>query len=166
MDLNDVERLMKLMKEHDLVEIELEDPEQGSRIRMKKASPETNHHPVLTPTLAIPAGAIEMPRVAVEAPATAAAAPPPTEEEEDRSNLVEVPSPMVGSFYRAPSPDADAFVEVGDRIEEESVVCIIEAMKVMNEIKAEVAGELVEILVQNGEAVEFGQPIFLLRTDT
>jgi acetyl-CoA carboxylase biotin carboxyl carrier protein len=169
MDLNDVERLMQLMKEHDLVEIELEDPEQGSRIRLKKATPEMNHHPVLTPTLAVPAGApAELASVATHgaAPATAPADAPPPAEEDDRSNLIEVPSPMVGSFYRAPSPDADNFVEVGDRIDADSVVCIIEAMKVMNEIKAEVSGELVEILVENGEAVEFGQPLFLLRTDS
>jgi len=168
MDLNDVERLMRLMKEHDLVEIELEDPEQGSRIRLKKATPETHHHPVLTPTLAVPAAA-PVGLAAVAAPAAAPAASAPAEdpaEEDDRSNLLEVPSPMVGSFYRSPSPDADSFVEVGDRIDEESVVCIIEAMKVMNEIKAEVSGELVEILVENGEAVEFGQPLFLLRTDS
>ncbi|MEN8150390.1 MAG: acetyl-CoA carboxylase biotin carboxyl carrier protein [Planctomycetota bacterium] len=165
MDLNEVERLMQLMKEHDLVEIELEDPEQGSRIRMKKACPpEVNHHPVLAPTLAVPAVAPAPAPGAVAVPAPAAEAP--AAEEEDRSNLIEVPSPMVGSFYRASSPDTDPFVEVGDRIDEESVVCIIEAMKVMNEIKAEVSGEVVEILVQNGEAVEFGQPLFLLRTDS
>ena len=70
---------------------------------------------------------------------------------------------MVGTFYRSPSPDAAPFAEVGDRITKESVVCIIEAMKVMNEIKAELDGEILEILVQNGEPVEFGQPLFLVR---
>ena len=76
----------------------------------------------------------------------------------------EILSPMVGTFYRAPSPDTSPFVEVGDRIGRESVVCIVEAMKVMNEIKAEVEGEILEILVQNGEPVEFGQPLFLVRS--
>ena len=169
MDLNDVERLMRLMKENDLVEIELEDPEQGSRIRLKRATPQMNQHPVLSPTFAVPAAApVDLMSYAPPAPATAVApgAAGAEAESDDRSNLLEVPSPMVGSFYRSPSPDADSFVEVGDRIDEESVVCIIEAMKVMNEIKAKVSGELVEILVENGEAVEFGQPLFLLRTDS
>jgi acetyl-CoA carboxylase biotin carboxyl carrier protein len=169
MELKDVERLMQLMKEHDLVEVELEGPEEGSRIRLKKATPQVNSHPVLTPTLAVPApmtAPVEMvPGAAPAAPAAAPPTDPAYAEPEQPSNVLEVPSPMVGSFYRAASPDADPFVDVGDRIDEESVVCIIEAMKVMNEIKAEVSGEVVEILVQNGEAVEFGQPLFLIRTD-
>jgi acetyl-CoA carboxylase biotin carboxyl carrier protein len=69
---------------------------------------------------------------------------------------------MVGTFYRSPSPDAAPYVEVGDRITKDTVVCIVEAMKVMNEIKAEVAGDILEILVQNGEPVEYGQPLFLV----
>jgi acetyl-CoA carboxylase biotin carboxyl carrier protein len=73
-------------------------------------------------------------------------------------------SPMVGTFYRAPSPDSSNFVEEGAHITEDSVLCIIEAMKVMNEIKAECAGELVKILVANGEAVEYGEPLFHVRT--
>ncbi|MHC4472661.1 MAG: acetyl-CoA carboxylase biotin carboxyl carrier protein [Planctomycetota bacterium] len=158
MDLKEVERVLELMKQHDLVEVELEDPEKGTRIRLRKAGAETNSHPVVTPTIAIPATAAEIAPVANPTPVAEAG------QEEDRANLMEVPSPMVGTFYRAPSPDADPFVEVGDTIDLESVVCIIEAMKVMNEIKAEVAGEVVEILVQNGEAVEFGQPLFLIRT--
>jgi len=74
--------------------------------------------------------------------------------------LVEIKSPIVGTFYSAPSPDSEPFVEVGSKIEENSVVCIVEAMKVMNEIKAEVSGTIVEILVKNGEAVEYGQVLF------
>ena len=159
MDLKEVERVLELMKDHDLVEVELEDTEKGTRIRLKKAGPVANSHPVLTPALALPAISPDVVQVANFAPA-AVEAPADI----DRANLEEVPSPMVGTFYRAPSPDADPFVEVGDKIEAETVICIIEAMKVMNEIKAEVAGEAVEILVQNGEAVEFGQPLFLIRT--
>ncbi|MEM7264308.1 MAG: acetyl-CoA carboxylase biotin carboxyl carrier protein, partial [Planctomycetota bacterium] len=74
-----------------------------------------------------------------------------------------VTSPMVGTFYRSPNPDADAFVDIGDRVEEGQVICIIEAMKVMNEVKAEVSGTLEAILVENGESVEFGQPLFRIR---
>src|SRR5207247_9643674 len=76
---------------------------------------------------------------------------------------IEIPSPMVGTFYRSPSPDAAPYVEVGDRIGKDTPVCSVEAMKAMNEIKAEVEGEILEILVQNGEPVEFGQPLFLVR---
>ena len=74
-------------------------------------------------------------------------------------------SPMVGTFYRAASPEAEAFVRIGMRVGPESVLCIIEAMKVMNEIRSEVAGEILQILVENGEPVEFGQPLFLVKTD-
>jgi acetyl-CoA carboxylase biotin carboxyl carrier protein len=70
---------------------------------------------------------------------------------------------MVGTFYRTPSPDSDPFIRVGDRVEEGTVVCILEAMKVMNEIQAETSGEIAEVLVENGDPVEFGQPLFLLR---
>jgi acetyl-CoA carboxylase biotin carboxyl carrier protein len=77
--------------------------------------------------------------------------------------VVAIESPMVGTFYRSPSPDSEPFSEVGTRVDEESVVCIIEAMKVMNEIKAELRGEIVELLVENGDPVEYGQPLFLVK---
>jgi acetyl-CoA carboxylase biotin carboxyl carrier protein len=163
MDLNEIEKRLELMREHELVEVEFENPEAGTRLKLKKASPPALSHPVLTPTLALPA---QMGSPYLAAPAAPGAVPPPVDEEPDeRANLTEVPSPMVGTFYRAASPDSDSFAEVGAVITDETVVCIIEAMKVMNEIKAEVAGEIVEILVQNGEAVEFGQPLFLVRTE-
>jgi acetyl-CoA carboxylase biotin carboxyl carrier protein len=79
-------------------------------------------------------------------------------------NLTELTSPMVGTFYRAPSPESPPYVTEGDRVSKDAVLCIVEAMKVMNEIKAEHSGEIVEILVENGEAVEFGQPLILIRT--
>jgi len=168
MDLEEVKRLMELMKEHDLVEVEIENPEQGDRIRLRKADARANSqpNPVLNPMIAVPTS--PAPPAAgggAPAPAPVYAEGEPAAQEKERANLVEVPSPMVGTFYRASSPDSDPFVEVGSTIEEDTVVCIIEAMKVMNEVKADVAGEVVEILVQNGEAVEFGQPLFLIRTD-
>ena len=82
----------------------------------------------------------------------------------DPAEVHEIKSPMVGTFYRSPSPDSEPFVAEGQRIAAETVVCIIEAMKVMNEIRAECRGEVVEILVENGEPVEFGQPLFLVKT--
>ncbi len=152
MNLDDVERLLKLMDRHELVEVEIEDPEKGTRVRLRKANPERNSRPLPAP--ALPA--------APEAPAWSEGGEAGSG---GNGNVVEIPSPMVGTFYRASSPDSDPFVEVGDEIDGESVICIIEAMKVMNEIKAEVSGEVIEILVQNGEAVEYGQPLFLVRTE-
>ncbi|QDI90966.1 acetyl-CoA carboxylase biotin carboxyl carrier protein [Salicibibacter halophilus] len=78
-------------------------------------------------------------------------------------NVEQITSPMVGTFYRAPSPDAESYVHPGDRINESSVVCIVEAMKLMNEIEAEIEGEIKEILVENGELVDYGQPLFLVK---
>ncbi len=81
----------------------------------------------------------------------------------DDDSIVEITSPMVGTFYRAPAPDADPYVKVGDKVEEDTVVCIVEAMKLMNELEAEVSGEIVEILVENEELVEYGQPLFRVK---
>jgi len=145
LDLAELRRLVNLMDSRDLAEVEIE--MEGKRVRVVRNVGQT-----VTSVVAAPA-----------APATAPAEPSavPAAEAPAQSGT-EIPSPMVGTFYRAPSPDASAYVEVGDRISKDTVVCIVEAMKVMNEIKAEVAGEILEILVQNGEPVEFGQPLFLV----
>lgn len=87
-----------------------------------------------------------------------------TEPASDNDHIVEITSPMVGTFYRKPSPDSDPYVEIGDKIEESSIVCIVEAMKLFNEIEAEVAGEIIEVLVEDGELVEYGQPLFKVKT--
>jgi acetyl-CoA carboxylase biotin carboxyl carrier protein len=149
LDLAELKRLVALMRANDLVEVEME--EEGRRVRVVRGGPAAA--PVV---VAHPAAAAAPAQVA--APAPAAASKPAKE-----SRGIEIPSPMVGTFYRSPSPDASPYVEVGDRIGKDSPVCIVEAMKVMNEIKAEVEGEILEILVQNGEPVEFGQPLFLVR---
>ena len=132
------------MKRSDLSEFELE--EESFRLRICRGGGQVTY---------IPAPAHSPAPVA----ASPAEAPAPTAP--DESKLVK--SPMVGTFYAAPSPDSSPFVKVGDSIGEDSVLCIIEAMKVMNEIKAEKRGTLAEILVENGESVEFGQPLFRLR---
>ena len=147
-DLAEVRRLVKLMEASELAEVEIE--LEGKRVRVVRAGAVA---PVVT--------AAHVPVAAAPAAPGAPAAAAPTAPEAKRG--VEIPSPMVGTFYRSPSPDAAPFTEVGDRIAKDTVVCIIEAMKVMNEIKAEVEGEILEILVQNGEPVEFGQPLFLIR---
>ena len=136
-----IEEMLQLMENRGLVELEIE--QQGLRIRLKKASP--GQGPQLVEYVAgIP---------------QAAAHPAATKPSAEGRRIV-IKSPMVGTFYRAPAPDAPPFVEVGQDIEPGQVVCIVEAMKLMNEIKAEVAGRVIEILVQNGDPVEFGQPLF------
>lgn len=146
MEFKEIKQIVDLMKRSDLSEFELE--EESFRLRICRGGGQATYIPAPVQNVAPVAAA------APEAPAKAPAAP-------DESKLVK--SPMVGTFYAAPSPDSSPFVKVGDSIGEDSVLCIIEAMKVMNEIKAEKRGTLAEILVENGESVEFGQPLFRLR---
>jgi acetyl-CoA carboxylase biotin carboxyl carrier protein len=99
-----------------------------------------------------------MPAPAAHAPAAAAA--PARQRPKD---CLEITAPMVGTFYRASAPDAEPYVKIGDKVEVETIICIVEAMKVMNEIKAEIHGEIADVLVENGDVIEFGQPLFLVR---
>ena len=140
-----IEEMLQLMESRGLVELELE--HQGMRLRLKKATQSPGPQVVEYMASSIPQ----------QSPA-AAAAKPTADEEAGRHAVIK--SPMVGTFYRAPAPDAPAFVEVGQDVDAGEVLCIIEAMKLMNEIKAEVAGRLVEILVESGDPVEYGQPLF------
>src|SRR5262245_9649058 len=153
MDIAGIERLVRLMKENDLVELEIE--REGATVRLKKAAPITAFA-VPAPAPLLHANSVPM------APAPAAAAPPAPAG--PPPGTTEIRSPIVGTFYRSASPEAPSFVNVGDRINAETVVCIVEAMKVMNEIKAEVSGEVLEVLVENGEAVEFDQPLFRVKS--
>ncbi|MBI3022053.1 MAG: acetyl-CoA carboxylase biotin carboxyl carrier protein [Candidatus Omnitrophica bacterium] len=138
-----IEEMLQLMEQRGLVELEME--HQGLRIRLKKASsspaPQVVEYVAGVPHPAAPGG-----------PAA------PTEE----SRRVIIKSPMVGTFYRTSAPDAPPFVEIGQDLEAGQVVCIIEAMKLMNEIKAEVTGRVIEVLVENGSPVEFNQPLFVV----
>jgi acetyl-CoA carboxylase biotin carboxyl carrier protein len=148
-DLAELKRIVALMRSNELVELELED--EGRRVRLVRAG------------AGAPAAVAPVHHAAPVAAAAAPAAAAPAEKPARESRGVEITSPMVGTFYRAPSPDASPYAEVGDRVRKDTTVCIVEAMKVMNEIKSEVEGEILEILVQNGEPVEFGQPLFLVR---
>jgi len=149
-DLETIRRLLDLMSEHGLAELEIEREDMAVRLRKAGAEPPT-------PMAAgIPAGGAQ----AGVAPPTA-----PAEAETAEEELPTVTSPMVGTFYTAPSPDADPFVQVGDHVAEDTVVCVIEAMKVFNEIRAETSGTIEKVLVANAEAVEFGQPLFVVRPD-
>jgi acetyl-CoA carboxylase biotin carboxyl carrier protein len=152
-DLEGIRQLLVLMAEHDLAELEIEQEDMAVRLRKGgAAAAPVAIVPVAAPAVAAGAGA----------GAPAASAGPAAAKEEA---LPAVRSPMVGTFYEAPSPDAAALVKIGDHVSEDSVVCIIEAMKVFNEIRAEVSGTIEKILVKNAQAVEFGQPMFVVRPD-
>lgn len=141
-----IKQLVKLMTDNDLIELDLED--EGQKIRLRRGSDQPAFVTAAPPSA---------PAVA---PAAPVAATPATSAAEEGTFIR---SPMVGSFYAASSPDAEPFVKVGDTVSADSVVCIVEAMKVFNEIQAEVKGTIAEILVENGQAVEFDQPLFRLK---
>ena len=145
-----IEEMLQLMESRGLVELELE--HQGMRLRLKKSTPQAGQQIVEYVT--------GMPQPIAPSTATSAGTSKPVAEEGGRRVVIK--SPMVGTFYRTPAPDAPPFVEVGQDVEVGQVLCIIEAMKLMNEIKSETVGRVVETLVDNGEAVEFGQPLFAI----
>jgi acetyl-CoA carboxylase biotin carboxyl carrier protein len=145
-DVEAIRQLLELMSQHDLAELEIE--QEDLAVRLRKA------------------GAAAAPAAVPPAPAQPAApAVPESGAGAPAEDLPTIKSPMVGTFYTASGPDAEAFVEVGDQVTEESVVCVIEAMKVFNEIRAEMSGTIEKIFVRNAQAVEFGQPLFAVRPD-
>lgn len=144
-DVRKVRRLVELMHEYDLAEIDLRQADQ--RICLKRGG---------EPVVAMQATPVPAPAPQMAPPA---AAPPATEAASD-ANARYIRSPIVGTFYAAPSPDAAPFVKVGDQVGPETTVCIVEAMKVFNEVPAECSGRIVAVLAQSGDAVEFGQPLF------
>lgn len=156
-DLKSLKELFKLMADHGLTEVDLEDPK-GGKVKLRRGSSREVQAFQPQPTGAQHVNAGPAPT----APPAAAtpSAPAETPSSTFGGNGETVKSPMVGTFYAAGSPEADAFVKVGDAITADTVVCIIEAMKVMNEIKAEVSGKVTEVLIENGQPVEFGQPLF------
>jgi acetyl-CoA carboxylase biotin carboxyl carrier protein len=149
MEIKDIKRIVELMKTNDLTEFAMKDDD--VELAMKRGSSEAPQVVYASAPAAAP--------VAV-APAAAPAAAPAEDSEDD--GLIEIPSPIVGTFYRKPSPDTDNFVSVGSEVTEDTVVCIIEAMKVMNEIKADVTGVIKKILIDDTSPVQYGQPLFLV----
>ena len=162
MDLKQIKLIVDLMKRSDLTEFEVE--EEGFKIKIKRSSGEAA--PTASPSTYpsahpfAPAQA-EPPRPVPTA--TPASAPIAVPVGGDEVGFAYVKSPMVGTFYRSPSPDSPPFADAGSKIEEKSVVCIIEAMKIMNEIQAEVKGTVVEVLAENGQPVEYGQRLFKVK---
>ena len=159
MDVRHLKRLIRLVEQSQINELEIEDS--GSRVKIVKSQPVV--HAAL-PQNPVPAAAIPADYTAAGSPASNAM--PSAEASEagalDESKLIVVTSPMVGTFYRAPSPGAPPFVDVGDKVSVDQTLCIHEAMKLMNELQAEVAGTIREICVENAQPVEFGQKLFLI----
>jgi acetyl-CoA carboxylase biotin carboxyl carrier protein len=164
LDLRELKEILQILEEKEITEFELE--EEGMKLRIRKAA-SSNHAaapaaavtlvPTLSPAMAMaPAPAAP----AVAAPVAALAPVPPTAEE---AGLLVVKSPIVGTFYRSPDPGSPPFVSVGDKVRMGQVLCIIEAMKLMNEIEAEAAGEIVKVHHESGQPVQYGEPLFDIR---
>jgi len=157
LDLKDIKQVIDLMKRAELTEFDLE--KEGFKLHLSRKGEEVAPQIIqAAPVAAAPVAAAPAASPAAPTAATPAAAPV----EEKGIELIK--SPMVGTFYSAPSPESPVFAKVGDKVSADSVVCIIEAMKVMNEIQAEIGGTITEILVENGEAIEYGQPLFKVKT--
>jgi acetyl-CoA carboxylase biotin carboxyl carrier protein len=165
-DIRKLKELVKLMVENDLSELDLKDQEETVAIKRGPSGTVVNHQPVIYQGAGpMTAGHAPMPRhnaPHAESADEGAAGHPPAAPAGD-SGLIAIESPMVGTFYSAPNPDTPAFVSVGSAVSPETVICLIEAMKVFNEIKAEQTGTIERVLVNNGDAVEFGQKLFLVR---
>ena len=150
MDLKELKALLRLMEGNDVEELEVE--EGGRRVRIRRRAAQAPLSP---------AAPLRVPHAAAQA-AGGHATLSHTAPAQDTAGLIPVESPMVGTFYRAPAPGADPYVKEGDLVQKGTVICIIEAMKLMNEIEAEVKGRIARILMENGQPVEFGQTLFLL----
>ncbi len=154
MELKDIKAIIDLMKKNDLSVFEME--KDGFRLKLQKGTTEKTVLAPMAASMPIPVAA-----PVAQTPVAAAATAPV--EKAAAEKLKEITSPMVGTFYRAASPDSPPFVDVGSEVNEETVVCIIEAMKVMNEIKAEAKGIIAELVAENGKPVQFGQALFRVR---
>ncbi len=154
MDLKIIKQVIELMKRSEIAEFELE--EEGLKLRLSRKKDEAPSQIIqAAPALAATPAAL---------PTAPPAAPTDSAPAAEEAGISLIKSPMVGTFYRAPSPDTPAFAELGSKVSADSIVCIVEAMKVMNEIQAEISGKITEILVEDGEAVEYGQPLFKVKT--
>jgi len=157
MKLTEIQELIKFVSRSGVTEVEIEQKDFKITIKTETKKPRKDE------TVYVQAAPVAAPLpVAAPAPAPAAAPAAPAAPVEEKSNLITVKSPMIGTFYRSPGPDKDVFVNVGDSIQKGSVVCIIEAMKLFNEIESEVTGKIVKVLVDDASPVEYDQPLFLV----
>jgi acetyl-CoA carboxylase biotin carboxyl carrier protein len=169
--IHEIREMIKLIDQSTIHEFEVE--MDGAKISIKKGAPVVETVPVtvvqpnVQPAAAAPsapAPVLEAPSAPAPAPTAAPEKPAPAAPSVDESGLHKIVSPMVGTFYRSPEPGAPAYVQPGDKVTPNKVVCIVEAMKLFNEIEAEVTGEIVKVLVEDGQLVEYGQPLFLVKT--
>ena len=171
MKLTEIQDLIKFVARAGVTEVEIEQKEFKINIKSEMPKGKGKGAEPVVQTIQVPAA---MPQAMVAAPAPVAAAPvapaapatpaapAPAPAEEAPSNLVEIKSPMIGTFYRRPSPDKDVFVEVGDQIKAGDTVCVVEAMKLFNEIESEIQGKIVKVLVEDNSPIEYDQPLFLV----
>ncbi|HXY40745.1 MAG TPA: acetyl-CoA carboxylase biotin carboxyl carrier protein [Vicinamibacteria bacterium] len=158
MDIADLKEILRILEEQDITEFELE--QDGVKLRVCRASSSAPARPLVS--AAAPADAAPLAGT-LPAPQAAAAPAGPAPEAAPAANGTLIKSPIVGTFYRSPDPNSQPFVAVGDRVKVGQVLCIIEAMKLMNEIEAEIAGEVMKIHVESGQAVQYGDPLFTVR---
>jgi len=157
-DFKKIKKIIEIMKQNQLIEVEIKHGDE--KILLKRCPPQ--QFPVIAMPMTSPnSSVVSAAPGPAEPPAAVFEAAAPGRQE----NLVEIKSPIVGTFYTSPSPDSEPYVEIGSHVNPQTVVCLIEAMKVMNEIKAETSGAVVEILVTSGQAVEYGQVLFKVRPD-
>jgi len=157
MDLNNIRRLVKLVEKSDIEELELQ--EEGFQIRITKGKSVVANPAVMMPPHPLPH---PVPTATAHPEAPVHETKVESDSGEVLDNALEICSPMVGTFYRAPSPDAEPYVREGDVIQPGKVLCIVEAMKLMNEIESEVSGKILKILVENAQPVEYNQPLFIV----
>lgn len=161
-NLNEIKELIELLDKTSVHELEIEN--EGARISIRKPGKSEVVHvqPAVAASAAAPVAVASIP---VTESVSGASETSSADAVNDQAGLHAIVSPMVGTFYRAASPEANSFVNIGDRVGEKTTVCIIEAMKLMNELEAEVKGEIVKVLVENGQLVEYGQPLFLVKPE-
>jgi len=163
MDFSEIERILALVREHELAEFELE--RDGLKLRVRKAGAvPTLHAAPMAPMAPMPMMPAPPPVVVAAPQPVAAAGAAPGPADEASLALAVVKSPIVGTFYRSPEPGAPAFVEIGQQVKKDQVLCIIEAMKLMNEITSEYDGEIVSAYVENGKPVQYGERLFAIKT--
>ncbi|SDW53574.1 acetyl-CoA carboxylase biotin carboxyl carrier protein [Marininema mesophilum] len=170
MKMHEIRELIRLVDESAIEEFELEND--GTKVLIKKAISGSKETTVTPEVLETPSAPAPQPPITNSAHMEAPVEQPVKNTQETTKDDVDsdaglhkIVSPMVGTFYKSPSPDSDPYTNTGDQVEEKTVVCIVEAMKLMNEIEAEVRGEIVKILVEDGQLVEYGQPLFLVKAD-
>lgn len=165
MKVQEIREIIKLVDQSNINELVFEN--EGTKLKLKKTEAGTVLQSVAAPDVVQANAAVEVKPAAAPAPAVPKAVEPakPAAAATEQENLHKITSPMVGTFYQSPAPDSPAYVKTGDKVTGDSIVCIVEAMKLFNEIEAEVSGEIVEVLVKEGQLVEYGQPLFLVKPE-